>query len=175
VNDFDLAVLAVLALGGVLGLVRGTIREAVGLVHVLAAGGLALAFSHEARGLVLKIADLPADHRSDLIPWTAAFLLLFLLGSGLLLLLRPLTRRLRFPGDRLPGLVLGAARSAVLVFSLLPLVLWIAPDSGRFAGKIADSRAVPAAERASRTGAGRLLVPAAFTDMLSRRLEEPGP
>jgi uncharacterized membrane protein required for colicin V production len=175
VNDFDLVVLALIGVGGVLGLIRGTLREALGLVHLLAAGGLALAFSDEARTLVQKVADLPADDRSDLIPWTAGFLLLFVFGFGLLLLLRPLTKRLRFPGDRIPGFVLGAARSAVLVLCLLPLVLWIAPDSGSIADRISESRALPAAERASRTGAGRLLVPAAYTGMLARRLREPGP
>ena len=177
VNDFDLVVLAFIGIGGVFGLLRGTLREALGLVHLLAAGGLALAFSDEARSLVREVADLPADGRSDLIPWTAAFLLLFVFGFGRLLLLRPLSKRLRFPGDRIPGFVLGAARSAVLVgLAFFPLVLWIAPNSGSI--RRPDLRVARSLRgRARRRHGGRETAGPrrAYSEMLARRIREPGP
>jgi membrane protein required for colicin V production len=176
VNDFDLAVLAVVAAASLMGLVRGAVREGLGLAHILACAALAVLFSGEVRLLLEKLGLLsPGAGSGLLVPWFAGFALVFLLGTGLLTVLRVLLRALRFPGDRVPGFVLGALRGAALVWFLLPLVFWIAPHGGGFHRALSASFTVELAQRAAGSSPARWFVPPAYADLAASHRGETTP
>ncbi len=175
-NDFDLAVLAIVAAAGLLGLARGAVREGFGLAHLLGCAALAVLFSAEVRLLLEKIGLLTAGgDGGTLVPWFSGFALVFVLGTGLLTVFRALLRVFRFPGDRVPGFVLGALRGAALVFFLLPLVFWVAPHGGAFHRALSASYTLEMTQRAARTSPARWFVPLSYADLAAAHREGTAP
>ena len=144
-NWVDLAVLAVLALSGLLAFMRGLVREVLGLgAWVLAAAAAYAAFPRIRPYVGEQFAD---STTADIVAYGGVFVialvLLWLLASAL----ATAVRNSALGGlDRTLGLVFGLIRGAVLV-AVLYILVGIAIPAEQWPAPVVQARFLPAVHR----------------------------
>ncbi len=127
-NGFDILLLVILVGAMLIGMLKGIIRLAVGLLALLAAFTVAAAFHLE---LAVRVGGDPdPSSGARLVAWAALFFGVMLAGSLIAWMLRNLVRAAMLGwADRLAGAALGALAAIMLsAFLLVPLVAYM-PDA----------------------------------------------
>ena len=129
-NWVDLAVLAVIVISALLGLMRGFVREALGLAAWVAAAYAAVAGYHAAQPIVLGWVRDP--NLADPLAFGGVFLIVLIVLSIIAHVIGSVVRGSLLGGlDRSLGAVFGVARGAILVIAayivagmVLPIDRW---------------------------------------------------
>jgi uncharacterized membrane protein required for colicin V production len=164
--------LGVLALFGIWGAFRGSLRQIGMLALAIGAILLATRFGPELESAVRKVITVDGD-AVVLLAWATAYFAALVLGGVLLAILQPLLKRGKLPGERLLGGLLGVAHGAVLlcVVTLGLLLGFGGPDAAPWVQTLRTSRLADVAGRVGEAAVGTLPLPPA----LEQRLREPAP
>ena len=144
-NWVDLAVLAVLALSGLLAFMRGLVREALGLgAWLLAAAAAYAAFPHIRPYVGAQFAD---PTTADIVAYGGVYVVVLVLLWLLASAIASAVRNSALGGlDRTLGLVFGLIRGAVLVAALYVLV-GIAIPAEQWPAPVIQARFLPLVHR----------------------------
>lgn len=149
VNAFDLVVLGVLALSGVLAFFRGFVHEVLAIAAWVGAALAALYGLPHLRPIARE--HIPVSWAADLAAGAALFLVVLLVLS---LLTRAVSKRVQNSAlgalDRSLGFLFGLARGAVAVALAFLVIAWLWPEAEDRPTWIADARSAPLAENGAR-------------------------
>ena len=114
----DIGIICIVAISGVISLVRGFVKEAMSLVIWVAAFAVAMAFKELAAELLVNFIDLASMRQ--LAAWAGLFVGTLLLGSVANFLLGKLVSSTGLSGtDRTLGLVFGVFRGLLVVLAIV--------------------------------------------------------
>ena len=144
-NPVDIAAIALLVLSALFGLVRGFVREALGLAAWVGAGLLCVQIFPYLRGPARQMISNTAI--ADIAAYAVGFLVLVILFSLLAGVIGGVVQKSLLRGvDRVLGFVFGAARGAVLTIALYIVGNLLVPV-GQWPGAVRGARATPLAYR----------------------------
>ena len=138
-NGFDILLIVIIVGAMLIGMLKGIVRLAVGLLALMAAFTVAAAFHLE---LAVRVGgDSEPSSVARLVAWAALFFGVMFAGSLVAWALRNLVKAAMLGwADRLAGAALGALAAIMLsAFLLVPLVAYM-PDEGAW---LRGSRLVP--------------------------------
>ena len=140
-NLVDVAVLLVVAFSGMLGFVRGMVREVFGLAAWLCAGIAAVWFFPQVQGVARRAIENPDI--ADPVAFGGVFLLVLIILSLIARLLGGAVRKSALGGlDRTLGLVYGLARGAAIVVAAY-LVAGAIEPMDRWPDQVLEARTLP--------------------------------
>ena len=114
----DIGIICIVAISGLISLVRGFVKEAMSLVIWVAAFAVAMAFKEPAAELLVNFIDLASMRQ--LAAWAGLFVGTLLLGSVVNFLLGKLVSSTGLSGtDRTLGLVFGVFRGLLVVLAIV--------------------------------------------------------
>jgi membrane protein required for colicin V production len=110
----DWVIIGIIALSGLIGLLRGLVREALSLIAWAAAIWVALSFSHYVAGLLVKQISAPSVRL--IVAFAALFVITLILAALVNYLIAKLVDKTGLSGtDHMLGVFFGIARGVVLV------------------------------------------------------------
>ena len=140
-NWVDVIVLVLTAFSGMLGFVRGVVREVFGLAAWIGAALASIWFFPQVQGIARKVIDNPDI--ADPVAFGVVFLLVLIALSLIARLLGGAARRSALGGlDRLLGLAYGLARGAALVVAAYLIAGAVEPVD-RWPTQVLDARTLP--------------------------------
>ncbi len=140
-NLIDVAVLLVVAFSGMLGFVRGMVREVFGLAAWVCAGIAAVWFFPQVQGIARRTIDNPDV--ADPVAFGAVFLLVLVILSLIARLLGGAVRKSTLGGlDRTLGLVYGLARGGAIIV-VAYLVAGAIEPMDRWPDQVLEARTLP--------------------------------
>ena len=140
-NWVDVAVVVVVAFSGMLGLVRGMVREVFGLAAWIAAAVAAIYFFPQVQGIARRAIDNPDV--ADPVAFGAIFLIVLIVLSLIARILGGAVRKSALGGlDRTLGLVYGLARGAAIVVAVY-LVAGAVEPVDRWPNQVLEARTLP--------------------------------
>ena len=114
----DTGIAVIIAISGLISLVRGFVKEAMSLVIWVAAFVIAMTFSEAASALLVNLIELASLRQ--LAAWSGLFVATLLVGAALNFLLGKLVTSTGLGGtDRTLGLVFGVFRGLIVVLALV--------------------------------------------------------
>ena len=114
----DTGIAVIIAISGLISLVRGFVKEAMSLVIWVAAFVVAMTFSEAASALLVNLIELASLRQ--LAAWSGLFVATLLVGAALNFLLGKLVTSTGLGGtDRTLGLVFGVFRGLIVVLALV--------------------------------------------------------
>jgi membrane protein required for colicin V production len=141
-NWVDLAVLGVVVVSALLGMMRGFVREALGLCAWLAAAYAALRGFHDAQPIVRSWVGDP--NLADPLAFGGVFLIVLIVLSIVAHMIAQVVRGSVLGGlDRSLGAVFGVARGAILVVAAYIVAGMVLPTD-RWPPVVLDARVLPA-------------------------------
>jgi len=151
----DTLVFGVLAVGLVLGLVRGFLSQVTGLVGLL--GGVYLAWRYDADIRALVVDPLVSTEHNEKIAFGLIMLVAFILTGLVSWMIGKLFDKMNMSAyDRLMGGLFGVAKAALICAGILLAVVVLANDGGDIERAIGSSKAGPVLWRALERAAGVL-------------------
>ncbi|WP_158746756.1 CvpA family protein [Acidisphaera sp. L21] len=140
-NWVDVAILAVIAFSGMLGFLRGMVREVFGLIAWVGAVIAAIWFFPQVQGIARRSIENPDI--ADPVAFGAVFLVVLIILSLIARMLGGAVRKSALGGlDRTLGLVFGLARGAVLMIAAY-LIAGVVEPVDRWPNEVLAARTLP--------------------------------